>query len=63
MLRRRKGDGKSVLERHGYIEIMRDADKPKMRLAVPTGHGRNTRDEDEPTVRLPRTAGAQVRRR
>jgi hypothetical protein len=52
MLRRRKGDGKSVLERHGYIEIMRDADKPKMRIAVPTGHGRNTRDEYEPTIRL-----------
>lgn len=51
MLSRLKGDGKSVLERHGYIEITRDADKPKVLLAVPTARGRNTRDEYEPTVR------------
>jgi hypothetical protein len=50
MLSRLKGDGKSVLERHGYIEIMRDADNPKVRLAVPTARARNTRDEYEPTV-------------
>jgi hypothetical protein len=50
MLSRLKGDGKSVLERHGYIEITRDADNPKVRLAVPTARGRNTRDEYEPTV-------------
>lgn len=50
MLSRLKGDGKSVLERHGYIEILRDADDPKVRLAVPTSRGRNTRDEYEATV-------------
>jgi hypothetical protein len=50
MLSRLKGDGKSVLERHGYIEILRDADDPKVRLAVPTARGRNTRNEYEPTV-------------
>ena len=50
VLSRLKGDGKSVLERHGYIEIKRDADNPKVRLAVPTARGRNTRDEYEPTV-------------
>ena len=50
MLSRLKGDGKSVLERHGYIEIVRDADNPKTRVAVPTARGRNTRDEYEPTV-------------
>jgi hypothetical protein len=50
MLSRLKGDGTSVLERHGYIEMMRDPDNPKLRLAVPTARGRNTRDEYEPTV-------------
>jgi hypothetical protein len=50
LLSRLKGDGKSVLERHGYIEIRRDADNPKVRLAVPTARGRNTRDEYGPTV-------------
>jgi hypothetical protein len=50
MLSRLKGDGKSVLERHGYIEIVRDADDPKVRVAVPTARGRNTRDEYGPTV-------------
>lgn len=51
MLSRLKGDGKSVLERHGYIEIVRDADDSKVRLAVPTTRGRNTRDQYESTVR------------
>ncbi len=51
MLSRLKGDGKSVLERHGYIEIWRDAGKPKVPLAVPTARGRNTRDKYEGTVR------------
>ena len=51
MLRRLKGDGKSVLERHRYIEIWRDAGKPKVLLAVPTPRGRNTRDKYEGTVR------------
>jgi hypothetical protein len=50
MLSRLKGDGKSVLERHGYIEIRRHADEPKARVAVPTARGRNTRDQYEPTV-------------
>jgi hypothetical protein len=50
MLRGLKGDGKSVLERHGYIEIVRDAGNPNVRLAVPTARGRETRDEYEPTV-------------
>ena len=50
MLSRLKGDGKSVLERHGYVEITRDAGNPKVRLAVPTARGRNTRDEYESTV-------------
>jgi hypothetical protein len=50
LLSRLKGDGKSVLERHGYIEIRRDAENPKVRIAVPTARGRNTRDEYEPTV-------------
>ena len=51
VLRRLKGDGKSVLERHRFIEIVRDADKPKVLLAVPTPRGRNTRDEYELSVR------------
>jgi hypothetical protein len=50
MLSRLRGDGKSVLERHGYIDITRFPDDPKVRLAVPTTRGRNTRDEYEPTV-------------
>jgi hypothetical protein len=50
MLSRLKGDGKSVLERHGYIEIVRDESDPKARLAVPTARGRNTRDQYEPTA-------------
>lgn len=50
MLSRLKGDGKSVLERHGYIGIVRDADNPKVRLAVPTARGRRTRDEYAPTL-------------
>jgi hypothetical protein len=50
MLSRLKGDGKSVLERHGYIDIVRDAANPKVRLAVPTPRGRNTRDEYESTT-------------
>jgi hypothetical protein len=50
MLCRLKGDGRSVLERHRYIEIIRDADKPKVRLAVPTARGRDTRDNYEPTI-------------
>jgi hypothetical protein len=50
MLRRLKGDGKSVLERHGYIEIIRDADNAKGRLAVPTPRGRYTRDQYNSTV-------------
>jgi hypothetical protein len=50
MLSRLKGDGKSVLERHGFIEIRRNADDPKMRVAVPTARGRYTRDEYDPTV-------------
>ena len=52
MLSRLKGDGKSVLERHGYVEIMRDPDKPRVLVAVPTARGRNTRDKYEPTVAL-----------
>jgi hypothetical protein len=51
MLSRLKGDGKSVLERHDYIEIGRDASRSAVTLAVPTARGRNTRDEYEPTVR------------
>jgi hypothetical protein len=50
MLNGLKGDGKSVLERHGFIEIVRDSRNPKVRIAVPTARGRNTRDEYEPTV-------------
>ena len=50
MLRRLKGDGKSVLERHGYIEVVRATDNPKVRLAVPTRRGRNSRDEYEATA-------------
>ena len=50
MLSRLKGDGKSVLERHGYIEIRRDTEDPTVRLAVPTPRGRNTRDSYEATV-------------
>lgn len=50
MLSRLKGDGKSVLERHGYIEITRHPDHPKVKLAWPTPRGRNTRDVYEPTV-------------
>jgi len=65
MLSRLKGDGKSVLERHLYIEILRDPDNPKVRRAVPTARGRNTRDEYEPTVervesRWPTKYGADV---
>jgi hypothetical protein len=41
------GNGKSVLERHLYIEIVRDG---KVKLAVPTPRGRNTRDEYAATV-------------
>ena len=51
ILSRLKGDGRSVLERHGYIEIRRDAGKPKLALAVPTARGRNTCDKYEGTVR------------
>ena len=50
MLSRLKGDGKSVLERHGFIQITRTPDDPKVRLAVPTARGRYTRDEYDPTV-------------
>jgi hypothetical protein len=50
MLSRLKGDGKSVLERHRYIEIVRDANNVKVRLAVPTSRGRNTRDDYESAV-------------
>ena len=50
MLSRLKGDGKSVLERHGYIDIVRHPDDPKVRIAVPTTRGRNTRDQYEATV-------------
>jgi hypothetical protein len=50
MLSRLRGDGKSVLERHGYLGILRDTDDPKVRLAVPTARGRNARDQYEPTV-------------
>lgn len=49
MLSALKGDGKSVLERHDYIEIVRDPDNPKQRIAVPTARGRNTRDEYDGT--------------
>ena len=52
LLSRLKGDGKSVLERHGYIEIWRDTGKPKVPHAVPTARGRITRDKYEGTVRL-----------
>ena len=45
MLSRLKGDGKSVLERHGYIEIWRDAGKPTVALAVPTARHHITRDK------------------
>ena len=51
MLSGLKGDGKSVLERHGYIDIVRDEDNPKARRAVPTARGRGTRDEYEPALR------------
>lgn len=46
MLSGLKGDGKSVLERHGYLQIVRGADA-KVRVAVPTPRGRHTRDEYE----------------
>ena len=64
MLRRLKGDGKSVLERHRYIEIWRDTGKPNVPLAVPTARGRNTRDK----LRRDRQTGrgslaAHIRRR
>jgi hypothetical protein len=62
MLSRLKGDGKSVLERHDYIGIERDADNPKVRIALPTARGRNTRDEYEPTIGTCRgSLGAEVR--
>ena len=51
MLRGLKGDGKSVLERHRFIEITRNVNEPKVPLAVPTARGRNTRDLYEPTAR------------
>lgn len=41
------GNGKSILERHLYIEIVRDR---KVKLAVPTARGRNTRDNYLATV-------------
>lgn len=50
MLSGLKGDGKSVLERHGYVEIVRDEGNPKVRRVVPTRRGRATRDEYEPTL-------------
>jgi hypothetical protein len=50
MLNGLKGDGKSLLERHGYVEILRDEDNPKIRRAVPTTRGRATRDEYEPVL-------------
>jgi hypothetical protein len=50
LLSRLKGDGKSVLERHGYIEIRRDPGDPKVRVAVPTARGRHTRDQYASTV-------------
>ena len=52
LLSRLKGDGKSVLERHGYLVVQRDPADPKgkARVAVPTGRGRGTRDEYEPTL-------------
>ena len=50
MLSRLKGDGKSVLERHGFIEIRRSADSPTIRMAVPTARGRYTRDQYASTV-------------
>jgi hypothetical protein len=49
-LSRLPGNGKSLLERHLYIEIVRDPNNPKVKLAVPTGRGRNTRDEYAATV-------------
>ncbi|HVM06993.1 MAG TPA: hypothetical protein VM345_00900 [Acidimicrobiales bacterium] len=49
-LSRLKGDGKSVLERHGFLDIRRDAGNPKLRIAVPTARGRHTRDEYQSTV-------------
>lgn len=51
MLSRLKGDGKSVLERHRFIEITRDLNEPTRPIAVPTPRGRNTRDLYEPTAR------------
>jgi hypothetical protein len=50
MLSRLKGDGKSVLERHGYLEIVPDTEKPKVLLGVLTARGRITRDGYESTV-------------
>lgn len=44
-LSRLPGNGKSLLERHMYIEIIRDPGNPKVKLAVPTNRGRNTRDQ------------------
>jgi hypothetical protein len=50
MLTRLPGNGKSVLERHGYIEIVRDPTNSKVKVAKPTGRGRNTRDEYAATI-------------
>jgi hypothetical protein len=44
------GNGKSVLERHLYIEIVRDPNNSRVKLARPTRRGQNTRDEYEATV-------------
>ena len=40
MLSRLKGDGKSVLERHRFIEITRSVNETKVPIAVPTPRGR-----------------------
>jgi hypothetical protein len=50
LLRGLPGNGKSVLERHLYIEIVRDPAAPKVKVAKPTIRGRNTRDQYEATV-------------
>jgi hypothetical protein len=50
MLSKLPGNGKSVLERHLYVQIVRDPNNSKVKVAVPTARGRNTRDEYPGTV-------------